>query len=116
MGILSFQGRASRKTYWFMLVICFVISAGMRLALDSNLSHQSPDSVSPIASFVTFVISILLLWWSIATQVRRLHDLDKTGWWVLVNLVPLIGSLLMLIYLGFFKGSDGHNRFGSAVI
>ncbi|GAD79959.1 DUF805 domain-containing protein [Vibrio ezurae] len=116
MDMLSFQGRASRKTYWFMFVSCFVVSIGMRLALNGNLSHQSPENVSLIGAFLTFIVSLLMVWWSIATQVRRLHDLDKKGWWVLVNLVPLIGSLLMLIYLGFFKGSDGHNRFGSAVV
>jgi uncharacterized membrane protein YhaH (DUF805 family) len=47
--------------------------------------------------------------------IKRFHDRDKTGWWVLIGLIPLIGPLWLLIELGFLKGTDGANRFGPPV-
>jgi len=59
------------------------------------------------------IAAILLLFWpSIAVQVKRWHDLDKSGWWVLANLVPIIGGLIF-IGIGFIRGTRGNNRFGS---
>ena len=54
----------------------------------------------------------LLAWPCIAISVKRLHDIDFRGWWVLVNLVPGIGSLVMLVVNGVVPGTQGPNRFG----
>jgi uncharacterized membrane protein YhaH (DUF805 family) len=58
------------------------------------------------------VLLILLIWVNLAIQIKRWHDLGKTGWWALVNLIPVIGWLIALIELGFVKGTAGPNRFG----
>jgi ACS family hexuronate transporter-like MFS transporter len=52
-------------------------------------------------------------WIAIALQLKRWHDLEKTGWLVLINLVPVVGTVISLIVLGFFKGSAGSNKFGN---
>jgi uncharacterized membrane protein YhaH (DUF805 family) len=44
--------------------------------------------------------------------IKRFHDRDKSGWWLLISLVPLIGPLWLLVELGFLQGSEGANRFG----
>ena len=49
---------------------------------------------------------------SLAIQVKRWHDRNKSGWWVLIGLIPLIGGIWALIETGFLAGDDGENRFG----
>jgi uncharacterized membrane protein YhaH (DUF805 family) len=53
-----------------------------------------------------------LIWISVAVQVKRWHDRDKSGWWFLMNFVPIIGWLWVLIECGFLRGTPGPNRFG----
>jgi uncharacterized membrane protein YhaH (DUF805 family) len=48
---------------------------------------------------------------SIAVQVRRFHDQDKSGWWVLIGLIPILGGLAVLVFM-FLEGTRGTNRFG----
>ncbi|OBT15554.1 hypothetical protein A9264_12875 [Vibrio sp. UCD-FRSSP16_10] len=115
MNIFSFQGRASRRTYWSMVLANIVIILIMRFSLHGNFSNHGEGDVSNIATFVVFVISVLMLWWSLAIQVKRLHDLDKAGWWVLINLIPYLGTFPLMIYLGCFKGTNGSNRFGNTL-
>jgi uncharacterized membrane protein YhaH (DUF805 family) len=68
--------------------------------------------VSPAVGGSAFaVIEIALFVLSIGFGVRRLHDLDKSGWWMLLAIVPLV-NLGLIIYLVFFPGSGGDNRFG----
>lgn len=45
-------------------------------------------------------------------QIKRWHDLDKSGWWVLINFIPIVGGLWCLVECGFLKGTVGPNRFG----
>jgi uncharacterized membrane protein YhaH (DUF805 family) len=52
---------------------------------------------------------------AILVDIKRWHDRDKSGWWMLITLVPIIGSIWLLIELGFLKGIPGPNRFGSPV-
>ena len=52
---------------------------------------------------------------SIIVYIKRFHDRDKSGWWVLIGLIPIIGAIWLLIELGFLKGTDGPNRFGPPV-
>ena len=52
---------------------------------------------------------------AIIVHIKRFHDRDKSGWWVLIVLIPIIGAIWLLIELGFLKGTLGPNRFGSPV-
>tara|TARA_B100001115_G_C15819544_1_gene407311 strand:- start:487 stop:747 length:261 start_codon:yes stop_codon:yes gene_type:complete len=68
------------------------------------------DEVAGAGPFTAiFVIAIIVP--SIAVTIRRLHDLDRTGWWYLISIVPLVGPLVLLIFL-CLPGTDGNNRFG----
>jgi uncharacterized membrane protein YhaH (DUF805 family) len=63
-------------------------------------------------SLPLIILFLLLLWPSICLYAKRWHDRDKSGWWSLIGLIPIIGGLWMLIELGFLRGTDGPNRFG----
>lgn len=101
----SLKGRLNRNGFWFLYILP-AIAIGLTAywaasALDAN------EIVEPIVAFG-------LLWPSIAIQVKRWHDIDMSGWWVLINLVPFIGTLGALIANGFVSGTTNENRFGPA--
>ncbi|GAM58449.1 hypothetical protein JCM19231_1208 [Vibrio ishigakensis] len=96
-----------------MWVFNIILILAMRFGLHGDFSNHDPANASTGGTIAVFVISILMLWWSLAIQVKRLHDLDKKGWWVILNLIPYLGSGALMVYLGCFKGTDGENRFGA---
>ncbi|MEZ8987859.1 DUF805 domain-containing protein [Vibrio breoganii] len=114
MKIFSFSGRAPRLHYWIMVTFNISIIIALRLIFKNMHEAHSFASygLDSAPGIIALTILIAMVWWSVATQVRRLHDLDKNGWWCALNLIPYAGSIGMTIYLGFIKGTDGKNRFG----
>ena len=97
----TFTGRASRSEYWwFYLFFMLVILALAGLSTISDMFGMV---------YGVFMLGSLIP--SIAVGVRRLHDTDKSGWWILLGLVPFIG--LLLIYFLAIAGTSGDNRFGA---
>ena len=102
--LFTFEGRIGRKAYWLAVVILF--AAGLAASIvDTILLGSSSNLVSMIVSLVSFVASI-------AVAVKRWHDRDKSGWWVLIVLVPLIGWIWTIVENGFLAGTPGPNRYG----
>ena len=103
----TFEGRARRKEYWFFALFNFL--AVLLLAmLDMAAGTFSAEAEIGLFSGL-YLLGVLVP--SIAVTVRRLHDTDRSGWWILISFVPLIGALVML----FFTVKDsqpGANRFG----
>ena len=61
---------------------------------------------------VAVVIAVVAVWSSIAVGVKRLHDIDKSGWWMLLLFVPIVGALALFVMNGFIAGTPHANRFG----
>jgi uncharacterized membrane protein YhaH (DUF805 family) len=74
---------------------------------SEELSH-----IGPFASTVILAFGVLVNWISLAIAVKRYHDRDKSGWWVLIIFLPVIGALWYLIECGFLRGTDGNNDYG----
>lgn len=102
---VTFSGRATRSEYWWFALFNILVS----VALNVVVQAIGPESVA--LSLVAAVVSLGLFLPGLAVSVRRLHDIDKSGWWLLVGLIPLIGFILLLIWF-CTKGSVGENRFG----
>jgi uncharacterized membrane protein YhaH (DUF805 family) len=102
---VTFSGRASRSEFWYFSL--FLALAGFAFSvIDAMLFLQSDIGLlSPIFSITTFVPSI-------AVSVRRLHDVDFSGSWLLIVFVPIIGWIFLLI-LAIRIGTQGANRFGA---
>jgi uncharacterized membrane protein YhaH (DUF805 family) len=102
--LFSFRGRVGRKNWWLygVLAIIGLGLLGMALLRIAGVSAPAADAA----------MNLLLLWPAIAVSVKRWHDRGKSGWWVLVGLVPFIGWLWMLIANGMLRGDAGDNRFG----
>ena len=92
----KFDGRAARSEYWWFMLFIFLVSGA---AASIN------DSVSGVLAFA-FLLPHL------AVASRRLHDLDRTAWWLLLGLVPIANILLLIWFC--MKGTSGPNRYGDA--
>jgi uncharacterized membrane protein YhaH (DUF805 family) len=103
-GLFSFNSRAPRTKFWIVQGGAFLIFAALGGLMQSELI---PEAIPIIAFWV-------MLGPMIAIQVQRWHDLDKSGLFVLINLVPFLGALVSLVVLGFIPGTPGPNRFGPA--
>jgi uncharacterized membrane protein YhaH (DUF805 family) len=101
---LSIEGRIARRSFWsFFMLPSLMLGLGLFFLVHGNEDLAVLEWVS-IAAF---------LWPSIAVQVKRWHDVNLSGWWILANLFPVIGHLAALVTNGFVRGTTGVNRFGA---
>jgi uncharacterized membrane protein YhaH (DUF805 family) len=98
---VGFQGRARRKEYWMFVVISFVISIILEVL----------QSVLHLRQVLTSLYSLAVLLPSLAVSIRRLHDTGRTGWWVLIGIIPIIGTIILLVFM-FFDSQEGENKYG----
>ncbi|MCO6355792.1 DUF805 domain-containing protein [Pseudoalteromonas shioyasakiensis] len=105
--LFSFKGRIPRKTYWYS-VLGMILASFVLMFLVALLTGGNESAISVIM----LILYIPLIWISLAIQVKRWHDRNKSGWWVLIGLVPVIGGIWALIENGFLAGDEAENRFG----
>lgn len=116
--LFSAEGRINRAKYWLGGLTAgavFMVLYGI-LMVPVFMTRNPDNSVSPIgiAAFVAMgLLYIPLLWVSIVLGIKRFHDRDKSGWWMLIALVPYIGGIWIFVECGCLPGTRGHNRFGS---
>ena len=105
--LLQLDGRLSRGAWWLW---------GVALPLGLALYLTIVLRVAGLSAYGTEVaVNLLLLWPTLAVSVKRWHDRGKSGWWVLVALIPVVGWLWMLIENGLLPGDAGANRFGQTI-
>lgn len=102
----QFTGRTSRKDYWIAIIINWII-AGILQALTQGTELF-------IFVLIEFVYSVAIIIPTISIAVRRMHDIDKNGCWVLVVLIPFIGWVWFVV-LSLIKGTAGENEYGDAI-
>ncbi|MXQ09302.1 DUF805 domain-containing protein [Alphaproteobacteria bacterium GH1-50] len=100
---ITVSGRARRAEFWWFALFYLIVGAVLN-AIDLSLFGPDTALLSPIFGLVMFVPSITV-------AVRRLHDRDMSGWWWLLNFIPLIGTLILLV-IYMLPGTNGANRFG----
>jgi uncharacterized membrane protein YhaH (DUF805 family) len=104
--LFSFRGRATRAEFWVGLIATHVILVVPLIYLP-HWFYGSP--LEPVVALVT---NILFAWWLLAVSVKRWHDLDRSGWWVLIYAAFCVGALWAFVVQGFRRGSADTNRFG----
>lgn len=100
----NFHGRARRQEYWMYALINLIIF--VVLAIVDTILFSSGNN------FISGIYSLAVLIPGIAVSVRRLHDTDRSGWWLLLTFIPVIGVLVLLFFM-CVEGDRGANRFGS---
>lgn len=102
---LTTNGRFGRLTFWAFFICLFALLGLIGFISESASFPQAANNVLGLLMFPFLIMGIIV-------QVKRWHDRNKSGWWVLISLIPIVGSLWILVECGFLKGTQGPNRFG----
>ncbi|WP_293886933.1 MULTISPECIES: DUF805 domain-containing protein [unclassified Sphingobacterium] len=105
----NFEGRARRKEYWMFVLAVFVLF--FALGIVGGILSVVSDTLASLFYGIMGLAYLALLIPAIAVTVRRLHDTNKSGWFILVSLIPFVGSLYLL-YLEILEGDKGPNQYG----
>jgi uncharacterized membrane protein YhaH (DUF805 family) len=106
---VDFSGRASRREYWWWALFAFLVWL-VALVLDVIFFPGSIRSGSYVG-LLSGIAGIALFLPNLAAAVRRLHDTDRSGWWSLIALIPVIGAIVLVVFLAS-SGTQVVNRFG----
>ncbi|MCD2174579.1 DUF805 domain-containing protein [Rhizobium sp. C4] len=121
--LFKFDGRINRKKIWFAFLIHLIAAAAVGVIFSilwtifpGTVTEDGNFHVEGAASAPYFVVGIAYLvfavWSGLAVAIKRVHDRDRSGWFILIQLIPLIGPIWFLIEAYFLKGTTGPNRFG----
>lgn len=98
----DFSGRARRQEYWMFVLFNFLVSVAVGIV----------DGILGTGGSLGGLYSLAVLVPSLAVAARRLHDTDRSGWWMLIALIPLVGWIILLVFL-CSDSKPGENRFGA---
>jgi len=104
----DFNGRARRTEYW--MFVLFNIIFGIVAAVIDNVVGTAIDGVGYGLFYILYMLAVLIP--GLAVAVRRLHDTGKSGWMLLVALIPLVGAIWLLVLM-VTEGTPGENQYGS---
>jgi uncharacterized membrane protein YhaH (DUF805 family) len=97
---VNFEGRARRREYWMYILFYFIFYVGA-VIIDYVIG----------LGLIALIYSLALLLPSISVAARRLHDTGRSGWWQLLALIPLIGAIIVIIFL-VQDSTPGDNKYG----
>jgi uncharacterized membrane protein YhaH (DUF805 family) len=100
----EFSGRATRTQYWMFVLFNAIVS----IAIGIITALLSPGTIATSIGWLYFFATLVP---SLALGVRRLHDTDRSGWWILIVLIPLIGAIVLLVFL-VLDSTPGDNSYG----
>ena len=104
----DFTGRARRSAYWYFVLFNFIVSIliGLSLGVIAGLLNV------PALVYLAYLWSLAVFIPSLAVSVRRLHDIGRSGWWLLLSLIPLVGAIILIIW-HCTDSQPGANQYGS---
>jgi uncharacterized membrane protein YhaH (DUF805 family) len=106
--LFSFRGRISRYQYWIKFFLPYsLISLGMMI-VDMGAGSVSETGIGLFSS----IFALAALWPTLAIEIKRCHDRDRSGWYLLISLIPIIGAIWLFVELGCLRGTIGSDRFG----
>ncbi len=98
----NFNGRASRSQYWYYVLFTAIL--GVVLTILTAI-------IGEVGTYITYLVDLALLLPGLGLAVRRLHDINKSGWFIFLALIPLVGAIILIIW--FCKESDMQpNQYG----
>ncbi|PRZ08470.1 uncharacterized membrane protein YhaH (DUF805 family) [Isoptericola sp. CG 20/1183] len=111
----TFSGRARRSEFWFWALFVFLVGAVLAIFVSAtNGLTIDAETMTPTFGatyFVAALVQLALVLPNLAVTVRRLHDTDRSGFWWFIGLVPLVGPIVLLVFV-ILEGTRGPNRFG----
>ena len=111
----DFGGRARRTEFWMFTLVSAIISIVLAI-VDTATGTAGVYAAGGMASYSPGILgsiyALAVLIPSLAVTVRRLHDIDRSGWWILIGLIPVVGGIVLLVF-ACLEGTRGPNRFGA---
>ena len=104
---VDFSGRARRREYWMFVLFNILISLVLTIVDFMLGTYNGRLGIGLLGGIYACAVVIP----GIAVTVRRLHDTDRSGWWILIVLIPIIGPIVLLVFM-LIDGTPGPNRFG----
>jgi uncharacterized membrane protein YhaH (DUF805 family) len=111
VNYFNFNGRATRPEYWYF-VLFSVILAIVAYLIDTFVLGFSADSFAGPA-YIVYTLGIIIP--SLSVSVRRLHDIGRSGWWVLLSFIPIVGWIILIVW-ACQRGDDGSNGYGAPAV
>jgi uncharacterized membrane protein YhaH (DUF805 family) len=120
--LFGVSGRIGRGAFWLLMIAVLLLDLAV-VALVSDWIHSEylgagaphrPGGSLVGAGFGLLVVAVISGWSFIALQVKRAHDLGRSGWWLLIGLIPVYGVVRLIYELGFLPGSPRRNAYGEA--
>ncbi len=103
-----FDGRAQRAEYWYFALFSIIISIVLVIVDGATGSFNEETGFGLLSGIYTLAILIP----TIAVGIRRLHDTNRSGWWILIGLIPIIGFIILIV-LFVIDSDQGENQYGS---
>src|SRR5918995_7161300 len=103
MKYAVFSGRSRRMEYWYFVLFNIIVSIVLA-GIDGLLLGTLGSGMG--VGLLSAIYGLAILIPSLAVSVRRLHDIDRSGWWILIGLVPLIGTIVLLVF-ALLEGTRG---------
>lgn len=103
----SFDGRINRAKFWAGVGVLFAIGIVAQI-IDALLGTTGESGLG----IVGVIVMLASIYPALALYAKRWHDRDKSGWWSLIALIPLIGAIWLLVELGILEGTRGANQYG----
>ena len=105
----DFSGRARRKEYWMFAL--FNVLIYIAILIFSAILGSIDNSLALIGSLLLMIYGLAIFIPSLAVAVRRLHDTSRSGWWLLIGLVPFVGGIIFLVF-AVSDSTPGENEYG----
>lgn len=110
----NFSGRALRSEYWWWVVFVWIAGAVANIidrALGWRVYETTVNGIQQGSGPIAAIVGLALIIPGLAVAVRRLHDTDRSGWWLLIVIIPIIGWLVLLYFM-IISGTQGPNKYG----
>lgn len=108
----SFEGRLGRQQYWLRSLVIW--AANLAIMVPVAIAQNAGTGLAIVLSIVAIAVYLVVFWASLATTAKRLHDRGRSGWFMLIALIPLVG-LWLIVEVGFLRGDEAPNQYGNPV-
>ena len=109
--LFEFDGRINRAKFWAGIAATWALSIILWIIILVAIGVNS-SFLWVVLGLLSLVGYVLIFWMGLAVSIKRWHDRGKSGWWILIAFIPLIGGIWALVETGFLEGDPGDNEYG----
>ena len=109
--LFKFDGRINRAKFWAGIAATWAISIGLWILIGVAFA-ANVSAINVIVWLLAIAGYVAIIWMGLAISIKRWHDRGKSGWWILIAMIPIIGPIWALVETGFLEGDPGDNQYG----